>query len=77
MSESNPPKSMPRVVANGKPVESKVLPCSLEIFLSDLGFPPRSVVVELNGKAVAPSMFAQHTVQEGDRLEIVQIAAGG
>jgi thiamine biosynthesis protein ThiS len=38
---------------------------------------PRSVVVEHNGEAVAPSEFATRQVQPGDRLEIVRIVAGG
>ena len=38
---------------------------------------PRSVVVEHNGEAVAPSEFSARALQSGDRLEIVQIVAGG
>lgn len=38
---------------------------------------PRSVVVEHNGEAVAPSEFPRRQVREGDRLEIVKIVAGG
>jgi thiamine biosynthesis protein ThiS len=64
------------VLANGQPVPVS-LPCSLESFLSAQGLLPRSVVVELNGEAVAPSEFARRTLQAGDRLEIVKIVAGG
>ena len=64
------------VIANGKPVGAK-LPCSLEEFLVTQKLLPRSVVVEHNGEAVAPSEFAQRTLQPGDRLEIVKIVAGG
>ena len=64
------------VIANGQPVEAEV-PCSLEQFLLGQELLPRSVVVELNGEAVAPSEFAQRQVQAGDRLEIVRIVAGG
>lgn len=67
---------MSRVMANGKPVEA-VLPCSIEEFLVAQKLPPRSVVVEQNGQAVAPSEFSRRLVQAGDRLEIVKIAAGG
>jgi len=38
---------------------------------------PRSVVVELNGEAVAPSEFAGRPLADGVRLEIVKIVAGG
>lgn len=64
------------VLANGQPVTSP-LPCTLEQWLAARGLPPRSVVVELNGEAVAPSEFTRRTLQAGDRLEIVKIVAGG
>jgi thiamine biosynthesis protein ThiS len=64
------------ITANGKPVEAQ-LPCSLEAFLVAQKLLPRSVVVEHNGEAVAPSEFARRTLAAGDRLEIVKIVAGG
>ena len=64
------------VVANGKPVEAG-LPCSIEKFLVAQKLPPRSVVVEHNGEAVAPSEFPSRQLRAGDRLEIVKIVAGG
>jgi sulfur carrier protein len=66
----------PSIIANGKPIETP-LPCSIETFLLAQNLPPRSVVVEHNGEAVAPSQFAQRQLQPGDRLEIVKIVAGG
>ncbi len=65
-----------RVIANGKEIQAR-LPCSLEAFLVAQGLLPRSVVVEHNGAAVAPSEFSKRQVQAGDRLEIVKIVAGG
>lgn len=67
---------MNEVIANGKNVSAK-LPCTIEEFLVAQQLLPRSVVVEHNGEAVAPSEFAQRTLQAGDRLEIVKIVAGG
>ncbi len=67
---------MNQVIANGKSVEAK-LPCSIEEFLLAQKLLPRSVVVELNGEAVAPSEFAKRKLKVGDRLEIVKIVAGG
>jgi thiamine biosynthesis protein ThiS len=64
------------VTANGKPIEAK-LPCSLEEFLLAQKLLPRSVVVEHNGEAVAPSEFSHRRLNAGDRLEIVKIVAGG
>jgi thiamine biosynthesis protein ThiS len=66
----------PSIIANGREVELQ-LPCSLEQFLSAQNLLPRSVVVEHNGNAVAPSEFSHRQVRPGDRLEIVQIVAGG
>ena len=65
-----------KIVANGKQIETK-LPCSIEEFLIAQSLLPRSVVVEHNGEAVAPSDFGKRTLAAGDRLEIVKIVAGG
>ena len=65
-----------RVIANGKEVMAQV-PCSIKEFLVAQQLFPRSVVVEHNGEAVAPSEFASRKLQQGDRLEIVKIVAGG
>ena len=67
---------MSNVIANGNPVEAAV-PCSIEEFLLAQNLLPRSVVVEHNCQAVAPSEFSRRPVQAGDRLEIVKIVAGG
>ena len=67
---------MPQVIANGQPVTTPT-PCTLEDFLKRQGLLPRSVVVEHNQEAVAPSEFSRRVVQAGDRLEIVKIVAGG
>ncbi|MGZ5529929.1 MAG: sulfur carrier protein ThiS [Limisphaerales bacterium] len=64
------------VIANGREVEAET-PCSIEAFLVSQKLLPKSVVVEHNGEAVAPSEFAQRNVNAGDRLEIVRIVAGG
>jgi len=64
------------VIANGKPIEAE-LPCSIEEFLKAQKLLPRSVVVEHNGEAVAPSEFSRRRLNAGDRLEIVKIVAGG
>lgn len=64
------------VIANGNPIEA-ALPCSVEQFLLKQGLPPKSVVVEHNSEAVAPSEFSTRVLRAGDKLEIVQIVAGG
>jgi thiamine biosynthesis protein ThiS len=64
------------VIANGQVVETR-FPITIEQFLVAQGLLPRSVVVEHNGEAVAPSEFSTRPLQIGDRLEIVRIVAGG
>ncbi len=64
------------VTANGREIPAP-LPCSIEEFLLGQKLPPRSVVVEHNVEAVAPSEFSRRRLAPGDRLEIVKIVAGG
>jgi thiamine biosynthesis protein ThiS len=64
------------LIANGQKIEA-TLPCSIEGFLVGQKLLPRSVVVEHNGEAVAPSEFPRRMLSAGDRVEIVKIVAGG
>lgn len=64
------------ITANGRRTEAQ-LPCTITEFLKSKNLLPRSVVVEHNGEAVAPSEFAGRMLASGDRLEIVKIVAGG
>jgi sulfur carrier protein ThiS len=57
------------VIANGQLIESR-LPCSIEQFLVAQNLLPRSMVVEHNGEAVAPSEFAGRQVRAGDRWRL-------
>ena len=65
-----------QIFANGQPMSVR-LPCTIEAFLVAQNLLPRSVVVEHNGEAVAPSEFSQRQLSVGDRLEIVKIVACG
>jgi thiamine biosynthesis protein ThiS len=64
------------IVANGKTVQGQ-FPCTIRDFLLSQELLPKSVVVEHNGEAVAPSEFDSRNLKAGDRLEIVRIVAGG
>jgi len=64
------------ITANGEKIATE-FPCTIEEFLKARKLLPRSVVVEQNGEAVAPSEFGQRALADGDRLEIVNIVAGG
>jgi thiamine biosynthesis protein ThiS len=73
---ANDDKLMNEIIANNQSIATK-LPCSIEEFLVAQNLLPRSVVVEHNGEAVAPSEFSQRQLKASDRLEIVKIVAGG
>ena len=64
------------VIANGREIATD-FPVTLKAFLDSQNLPPRSVVVELNGEAVAASEITSRELYMGDRLEIVRIVAGG
>ncbi len=68
--------SQATVIANGQEITTD-LPSTIEAFLLTQQLLPRSVVVEHNGEAVAPSEFSRRQLAPGDRLEIVRIVAGG
>jgi thiamine biosynthesis protein ThiS len=65
-----------KVTVNGVELETE-LPGTLEAFVRSQGLLSRSVVIEHNGEAVAPSEFGRRPIRAGDRLEIVRIVAGG
>jgi thiamine biosynthesis protein ThiS len=44
--------------------------------LESLGFGDKPVVVELNAEALSPSEF-ERKLNDGDKLELITIAAGG
>jgi len=52
-------------------------PQTLTELLGALGFGDKPVVVELNREAIFPRDYGQTTVNDGDQLELVTLAAGG
>ena len=64
------------IIANGQKIATES-PCTIEQFLLARKLLPRCVVVEHNGEAVPPSEFGRRPLADGDRLEIVNIVAGG
>ena len=66
---------MQPLIANGKQVDVE-FPCTLEEFLLSRNLPPRSVVVEHNEQAVAPSDFPRRQLNPGDHLEIQDLGNG-
>jgi len=45
--------------------------------ITELGFASGTVLVEHNATALRPAEWAQRRVQDGDRFELLRIAAGG
>lgn len=45
--------------------------------LTSLGFGEIPVLVELNGKALFPREYPDTTLEDGDKLEIIRVVAGG
>lgn len=66
---------MPLVTING---ESKdVAATSVETLLSELSLPAPLMLVEHNGKALHRSEWSSVTLVDGDRIELMKVAAGG
>ena len=65
-----------KISLNGKPhtIEAEIKVSQL---LEDIGLAGKPVVVELNEEAVIPRSFTQITLQGGDKVEIITLAAGG
>lgn len=65
-----------KIVANSKELDVEEQ-TTISKLISSLGKNPMRCVVELNGKALSYSKFCDIILQEGDKLEIMQIVAGG
>jgi len=66
---------MPLLTING---ESKdLVSTSLEEMIAELSLPAPLLLVEHNGKALHRSEWPSITLAEGDRLELMKVAAGG
>jgi len=52
-------------------------PASVESLLKSIGLGDKPVVVELNKTALFPREYFKSTLEDGDQVEIITIAAGG
>lgn len=59
--------------------ETREMPDNLTVIglLEELGYGDKRVAVERNGELVPKSLHAEVTVNDGDRIEIVQAIGGG
>ena len=63
------------LVLNGQPRE--VSATQVEELVAELGLPLAAALVEHNGTALLRSEWPKTNLQEGDRLEIIRMVAGG
>ena len=66
---------MPLLNINGESKE--VASATIEGLLGELSLPAPLMLVEHNGKALHRSEWSAVILAEGDRLEFMQVAAGG
>jgi thiamine biosynthesis protein ThiS len=64
-----------RLVLNGQ--EREVQATQVEDLVAELGLPLAAALVEHNGTALLRSEWAKINLQNGDRLEIIRMVAGG
>ncbi len=65
-----------KIHLNGNPHELEKS-ISLADLLESIGFGGKPVVVELNEEAVFPRDYSNAMVEDGARVEVVTLAAGG
>jgi len=64
-----------KLVLNGQ--EREVQATQVEDLVAELGLPLAAALVEHNGTALLRSEWAKINLQNGDRLEIFRLVAGG
>ncbi|HYZ72273.1 MAG TPA: sulfur carrier protein ThiS [Chthoniobacterales bacterium] len=59
--------------------EARIVPDGSTIadLLESFGLPVKTVLVERNGEPVARDAFGRQTIQDEDRIEIINMVAGG
>jgi len=63
------------VTINGEP--RRVRATSVAGVVEELGLPVATLLIEHNGDALQRAEWAKRDVREGDRFEILRVAAGG
>ncbi len=66
-----------KITLNGKANEEFEAPLSVAELLESLEFSGQPVLVELNETALHPREFDTAKIEDGAKLEIIRIAAGG
>lgn len=66
---------MKSLMINGEPREAEAT--TLETLFEELGLPAPLLLVEYNGQALHRSEWQSIFLTDGDRLELMSVAAGG
>ena len=66
---------MIRLLINGGAKETDVT--DLHSLIRELGLPAPLLLIEHNGEALHRSQWEEVTLKDGDRLELMAVAAGG
>jgi sulfur carrier protein len=65
------------LILNGQRHDHPTDQTALPSLITKLGFAPGQVLVEHNGTALFPREWETTHLADGDRLELIQVAAGG
>ncbi len=63
------------IVLNGDSYETNA--ATIQALAAELTPAPETLLIEQNGVALLRSEWADSTLREGDRIEILRVAAGG
>ena len=67
---------MIKITVNGEAVQLSS-PMTVEQLLDTVDVPPNYLAVELNADVVPREEYGQHTVDDGDEVEVVTLVGGG
>jgi thiazole synthase len=63
------------ITVNGQPRDTAAH--DIAALVAELGFAPGTVLIEHNGTALRPAEWTERSLQAGDRIELLRLAAGG
>ena len=68
-----------KITLNGeiKSIDYSTEALNLENLITQLGYQPQLIVVELNGAIINPKDWIDAKIKDGDCLEVVTIVGGG
>lgn len=64
------------IALNGKSIDAGSATTVREL-IENLGFAPEMVLIEQNGVALIRREWSQKKIAEGDKIELLRVAAGG